>query len=356
LVLSHNRISGTVPKAMQQTPFVVLDLSYNKITGSFDEHDTNFNQAELVLEVNRLSGDLMSSALRLVSSLEVLQGNMFGCGHTPSNDEYYKENSCGSSQLEDAVYLWMILAGSVTVYLALAAKAKLGGKRCWGVEGESSGDSCMSSSAEASSLSGLNQVMRNSLFFIAYPKSLLLLSSGDEFAVYRIVEFCKGLNSTLQVGVSLSLMSLVLFVPFYILKLLDWGEEVTAYTTHTNTYGYTASMAYISGEAPAVLLLLGWSVLLLLVAALYFWLKHPPNNASATRLSSGPELCDDVVFIGESGDVASCSKHSPFRVASVLLGVLGANSVIVGTVNGLYLYSIYSDLANVYRVFIQLLR
>jgi Leucine-rich repeat (LRR) protein len=337
LVLSHNRISGTIPESIQQNSFVILDLSYNKLTGVFEDHDVNFNQSNLILEVNRLSGNLRSSALGLVSYLEILQGNMFGCGHNPTNDEYYREYSCGSSQLDDSIYLWGVLTGCVVIYLAFTTKSKWG-QWCFCGDNATSLNSMSDNITEARSYCKPLMALKHAILFVLYPLSLPQHMCCEEITLFRIIEFCKNLYSTLRVGIMFSLASLLFFVPFYALKLLDWGEEVTAYATHSNMYGFTASVAYMSGEAPAVLLLLGWGMLLTLYAALYVWLKY------FTKIS---EL--------ESVDESKASKFLKIYDGFVLMGVLGANSAIVGAVNGLYLYSIYEDLTSDSRVLIQVL-
>ena len=80
-------------------------------------------QTYLSLAVNRLSGPLPSSISSLSSAnenltfLNVLTSNVFQCQHPsdlknkiPSSDEYSNTYSCGSSDLEVPLYLWVFFS------------------------------------------------------------------------------------------------------------------------------------------------------------------------------------------------------------------------------------------------------
>jgi hypothetical protein len=114
LSLSHNLLTGTIPIPLQtKQNWVNLDLSYNKLSGSLSSDFAVGNTFSfLSLQLNRLSGDVPSSLVSAsVSSLAVLQGNVFYCSALdkssalPADDEDYKNYSCSS----DTAYLIVVL-------------------------------------------------------------------------------------------------------------------------------------------------------------------------------------------------------------------------------------------------------
>lgn len=106
---AHNQISGTIPTSLQGRPFLKLDLSFNKLTGTYDDRNDGASQnVSLVLEVNRLSGWFPSPPTNRSASseLNVLRGNLFSCEYIPSEDVYSDDYSCGSEDLEQSLYCW----------------------------------------------------------------------------------------------------------------------------------------------------------------------------------------------------------------------------------------------------------
>lgn len=81
-----------------------LDLSYNKLTGEYShshhEHDedsfSNHTSVAINLHVNRLSGPLAHTSFEIT---RILNGNMFGCGFIPEEDEHSDTYACGKLQL-----------------------------------------------------------------------------------------------------------------------------------------------------------------------------------------------------------------------------------------------------------------
>ena len=314
----------------------------SKFSGTVDNFGVQSNESQLSLTVNRLSGNIpTSAALSDVNTLMILEGNMFGCHHNPSNDEYYREFNCGSSQLNDAMYVWEAILACLVLYFAVAMRATW----CRCCFQEATIDR-LDDITETNSLQKLSHLMRNSFYLISYPFALRVLSTGEFFAVDKVVLFCKSLYTTLKVGVLLSLMSIVVFIPFYGLKFADFGNKETNYATHSNTYGYILSMAYISGQAPAVLLLVGWALLVLMYAGMYMWIKIDSRKKenSAQQLALQEEK--------HAKDLQESSLNFDFVV---LMATLSINSIIVGAVNALYLYSIYAKLDSQVRVGVQVI-
>jgi hypothetical protein len=160
----------------------------------------------------------------------------------------------------------------------------------------------------------------------------------------------------------LAALSVVLSLPTYILKELDVesaheeGSEAK-YVTHTYLYNWLWTMAYLSGNIPAAILLS-----LTLVCLLFFILiinrlghgKNEPLNreisspplVSSLSLSSAPSIHSDPTHLPEP------TIHPRYVIATVWMVFL-LNIVVVGTMNGLYIASTLQNISSDVRIWIQ---
>ena len=109
--ISNNRLYGTIPLSIQTAAKLqLLDLSYNYLSGSIDNmnhYKLETGECTVNLESNRLSG-LLPNTFTYASSINVLDGNIFGCSNAdtlPHNDPYYSKYTCGSDTLNDYIFL-----------------------------------------------------------------------------------------------------------------------------------------------------------------------------------------------------------------------------------------------------------
>jgi hypothetical protein len=134
----------------------------------------------------------------------------------------------------------------------------------------------------------------------------------------------------------LAVLCLMLVHPIYILKQLDKDSTSeggdTYYVTHTHMYNWLWTMAFVSGTTPAIILLVAGFVCLS-----YF-------NVVMNRLGGSDNASLKSVTVDEGNFM---------RVTSVWL-VFFLNIIVVGTVNGLYVWSTLLDLASDVRLWIQL--
>jgi hypothetical protein len=296
-------VQGVIPISLQQLHTTRLDLSYNKITGEYlhAHFGRDGNYSRVVLSVNRLSGKV-PSAVERVTKLDILNGNVFSCSGLPSNDEHRKTYSCGSSESNQSLFLLAVILGACMVSLAVLAYSV-----------------CYSLSCEESVLYSLGMwaqeqwrlthfVHDNASMLVPFPhiapfdSSLMLLARA---------ELC-------VVGIGL-----VCCIPLYIIKIRDDGEADAEYAVLTHMYGWLLSAAYVTGTAPAVILLGTWSVAVTLLVVL------------CTRHF---DKCDDTA-VGSDGKTEirlfNCWNLNTMWTAFVLL----LNTAVVVSVNALYVYS-----------------
>jgi hypothetical protein len=129
LCLSHNQLTGSIPLSIQQKlNWKTLELSYNRLSGTLspsfypfpNDNDDN-SEISLSLQLNHLSGNIPSSllttsSLSVNSSLSILEGNIFNCRNDkarnlPNNDEHYQDYDCVSSTSDLMIVLSSVLVG-----------------------------------------------------------------------------------------------------------------------------------------------------------------------------------------------------------------------------------------------------
>lgn len=145
----------------------------------------------------------------------------------------------------------------------------------------------------------------------------------------------------------LTFVCLAFSLPIYVLKKMDVqsGSEVyPQYATHRHMYNWLWTMAFISGTTPAVILLAMCMVTLLYINIVMNFL----GGASDVKQKRTPSR--EISFIA-NGVVSSQHPHLILSIWIIFI----LNVAVVGTVNGLYLWSTLLDLASSVRMWIQFL-
>jgi hypothetical protein len=336
LTLSHNYLSGEIPLWLQEKSMLHLDLSHNKLTGDANgfKHQEAFNSSSLIserrnqslnknltLSVNRLSGDLPSS-FGTYADLDILSGNLFGCENLPKNDANSGSLSCGSEQYDRSM---ISMGGVLGMILFLVAVYHL---------------LCLwFSSFTTKDAQRLMLVKRRGktvllLDYLRYSQSDHLHKSLSDPSL--TVSFGSLLVNLMRSVCVLTTLCLLLTLPVYVLKQLDVESASdggqTQYVTHTNQYNWLWAMTFVSGTTPAIILLVAGFVCLS-----YF-------NVMMNRLGGSDKASLKSVTVEEGNFM---------RVTSVWL-VFFLNIIVVGTVNGLYVWSTLLDLTSDVRLQIQL--
>jgi hypothetical protein len=352
LTLSHNHLGGEIPLWLQEKSLFRLDLSHNKLTGDLDgfKHQDGFNisslsfgwgnqssNRNLKLIVNRLSGDLPSSFGRY-ADLDILSGNLFGCDHLPKNDENSESLSCGSEQYDQSMITMGGLLGMMVCSLAMYHLL------------------CLSITSDGNKTRRLVLVGKVGLFdrlsryHQSYPSESNHRQSQGEanhpsHPLQSTASFESLLFRLMRLACVLTALCLLLTFPVYVLKQLDQEstsqEEETQYVTHTHMYNWLWTMAYVSGTTPAIILLVGCFVCLS-----YF-------TVVMNRLGGKEDLPPRSTSLFPSLKKVTDSQSHFMRTAAVWIVFL-ANIAVVGTVNGLYIWSTLLDVASDVRLWIQL--
>jgi hypothetical protein len=331
LSLAHNKFSGNIPLHVQQVQRV--DLSYNQFSGKYDgglSVEPWMNRF-LDLEINRLSGQLPASRLENVSNLNVLRGNMFSCDTIPDNDQYVNDYTCGSEDLNESLYVF----GSalfVTSCVALVA--------------------CLAVVLFASKPTLLPVLVREPCgLLFSYMTCVGELKSTDIISLQPIVVLCEKFMQIKWLFVQLFFVMLAIGAPVYIARSSDVDGDIS---THTNTYFWFWTLAYLRGVVPSSLMLVSWIVA---ITVCFHRIVLAPL-LEQTSVAAASDCKDDVGCTSgrsSNGDVVSTKRLSGWGKDNAgHAGIMLINASVVISVNTLYIYATQQPVSAFIRFCMQL--
>ena len=263
---AHNHLTGTIPAHIRDMNCTYLDLSYNKFNGkhiytpaaSVSSTDT---ETVLRLEVNRLSGPIPSETdipFSQLGELKLLRDNLFSCNNIPSEDEDSQDYSCGSQNLNLSIYLFLAFTGVLLLWVVLSIFLSYWfPKRGNGVAEEKEG------------------YLRRFYRFSSQQIGYLTLFNEHSMQSVRSIELAKIYNIQYALRVTALLMGFLLVVvttvgsPIYVIKLSEYGHagdshshSSSLHSTHSYQYLWVISMAFITGELPAALIITAWLIVI----------------------------------------------------------------------------------------------
>jgi Leucine-rich repeat (LRR) protein len=335
IALSHNELTGTIPHAFQRRIWYNLDLSYNKFSGTlgsdvssvegnytFADHITRLNRnltlvvtaATLSLRNNRLSSLVPSTVLDM-HNISILSGNLFDCqlskDDLPAHDSAIDTYQCGSASFNVSYYVWLGCS-----FLAVAVVAVVWYWRRW----------------LESAVGGLFSLYRITRW--------ASIASGEGKARLTSYKYVRTVYASIaEVALWSTAFIVVVFLPLYaILSHLR--------ATHTYTYAYTVSAAFLSGGVATGLML---TFFLVLVAALAVVLK-----AQLRKLTDHLSEHRDIArMVSDSPSVTEREVLSGYKRAAIYATFFFINFTVMIGVNIAYLYvvlyenSTYSTIAQI---------
>lgn len=311
ITLSHNMMRGPIPIALQTRRFSTLDLSYNCFSGGLHPE---FNLSDYTsVEVNRLSG-AVPPAFRHAKNIKILNSNLYACdlekSTLPLNDPDYSSFECGSNAFNQSLVIWGILC----FFAGLVAAVAFG--------------------AYQSKVTSFYQKYKEYLSKqVEYFQICLSVFDPIPEAKMQsmIVEFAQYLTKLRITFLRLTVVVCVVLLPLYFILS-------AFYATHSHEYAWNASALYLSGETPAMILLIVFLGLL----AFIFW--------SLRKL-----LWQWLQFEAQIDDATSNESHIS-RLAFnrkrliVLCLVATVNCTMMLVLNSLYVYFVFEY--NAFIVFV----
>lgn len=283
VVLTHNKLTGTIPMTFQGYPFSVLDLSYNKLRGNIEDmtnltlaYSPNSPGATLHLGANRLSGDLPTD-FASAYNIDILTGNMFQCrmnGEEMAKHDHGSQTAiCGSQELDGSVaIMWMLVVIAVIVVLVVSGVSSFVRRNYHHIQkAVEAVRYTLRYCKEVSTYPVPTQVEIEALRCAHYnpdnsANSNMSLQSRQYYNVFQLLS---ALSLVRRLSWLVAGYALVVCLPIYV-TFYKWDDN--KYSTHTDRYGWVASAAFLTGEMPAAVLFIMWSVLM--VCVLLMIIRH----------------------------------------------------------------------------------
>jgi Leucine-rich repeat (LRR) protein len=336
LLLSHNKFSGSIPLNMQKVQRV--DLSFNQLSGQYEGSSVEIWRNTFVdFEINRLSGHLPVSKLDNVSNLSILRGNMFSCDTIPVSDEFVDDYICGSEDFNEALYVFssaLFLACCIALVACFAALAE------------------SSSSFKAIVVSSSSLVDKWLSLVHSYMIHIDQVRSAD-IQLEPIMALRDQFKRAKQLSLQLLFVILVIGAPIYIIRGSDDKDDGTL-STHTNTYSWFWTLAYLRGVIPSSLILMLWCAAIS-VCFVRIILVPSSEEFSAAAGDSKPSSLQNFSRKGSLGRPVSSDAglKNDGKVAVVgrvkaygwIVAVLLANGAVTIAVNVLYVYATHQPLS-----------
>jgi Leucine-rich repeat (LRR) protein len=337
LILSHNQLTGTIPVSYQHHSWKLLDLSYNKISGSLlppTSFGSTSTLATVLLEVNRLSGDIPQIYHSTIRNLSVLNGNFFTCSYRqtelPHHDAFRRIYSCGTNSLNVLLFAW---TGFFALSLVFYHWKKLLSFLIVGKEKHIPVALVTMIGAE----------------IYRYWKKVLVFSSQQLENTYK--EFFTQSPFLFYILVSFEVIrqSLITYGSYIgVILMILYGILGIFYGSHEFSYAYTISSSFLTGISPSVILFVFWVVSLVIVDRMIYRIipfhrkinifamksntQHQQQSLASNRRSTASSIVpsfdtpneEDALESDPKGNKRKVNwKNLPFLRIVVLLTVVG---------------------------------
>ena len=372
--LSFNRLSGTIPRSVQDNSnLMLLDLSFNRLEGTMEQM-TDYvvtssalepnsvdsvdaepapvtSEIKLLLHTNHLSGNVPYQFTHATADIDVLSGNMFECksvGSLPQTDPKSHKYACGSDVLDVCLGICALTVIVIPIYIgwkfSIFFRLGSGPKGSSGLAGWWVYCSALRSHlvaflfTEPESMSmgwgehdpgrdNLPAEVRNSMLLVDEKyKSVITYAAGVLSQFRRMVALLVGLI-------------IVLFLPTNILfKTIN-----TAYSSQTHQYAWVVSVAFLDGVVPGVLIAILW----LVVIAFSVVYEHNTVDRSLKQFEFGD--CTNIVSSTNTDTDTGAeapqhdSKAKGANSFNMQLLIVLVNITISLLVNGVYVYVIITQ-------------
>jgi Leucine-rich repeat (LRR) protein len=243
LSLSHNQLTGTLPRWLMDRMWVKLDVSYNRLTGTLNSaRSARYSNATTVyVQDNRLSG-VIPGSVQHAGAVSMLEGNLFSCrvdrSDLPARDQYEYKYTCGSDDVNNFLYVWLGLACCCAAIAAFVRQRYLGPWVGTMLHWWREAHNC------AEKFSNYHTLLRSCYHVCAL---------GTAVAAYCVV----------------------VLVPLY--------ASSTSYNSYTYQYAWTVSGAFLAGKAAFAAEMTFLMLMLLMCGLLVVW-KRTFNNSGAAAV------------------------------------------------------------------------
>lgn len=308
--ISHNRLKGTIPDVILDHAFTNLDLSYNKLYGSIEnfahmpfssDPTTKSTGAALNLENNRLSGRI-PKVLENAFNVQILEGNIFDCdSKVPSHDPSAENYMCGSNELDSASIVFTVSITAVIVTVGIVILSALLLLKPF-MEVDASTINNKSNSAKKQKLLQSQQLRQ-----VQYEKFVAFLKESYEFLWYtyaclssiqenivrtylhpytcdesqinllkylNVYQFLYSLFLIQKISFFIAFFTIFFCSPIYILYYYIDEASPFCYSKYSDKYSWISTSVLLTGDAPAITLIIVWYLLIIVVLIMIYYHYH----------------------------------------------------------------------------------
>lgn len=333
LTVSHNRLTGTIPKGIQRWNSDELDLQYNRISGTLNEMQNVNQRMRLKLKYNRLTGYITDS-VKTIRDPQILDGNRFQCrdrSELPDNDPLREEYSCGSSEFNLTIYIVGILGaffGLAILILTLLIFLNRHYDNIWPAGRRFAdwvSDSFVYFRRCVDKISRLQRVdyLRGSDF--AMPSALSANTSTDN--IPNLWLFVDTLIEMLRWKFRITCIIVFVFMPIYIAL-----KQTSDFSTHTHHYWYVTCALFMKGQIPAATIFSVWFAMIIALTV-FSYTRHSAirDNPFYQKLRRVKKS-----FVGKMVLLSN-------RMVGLLIMMMFCNLIVVFLANGVYVFTTLSE-------------
>ncbi len=316
LALSSNSLEGTIPDTIQFRQWDSLDLSYNKFSGTLSEGFVSIsNSGELLLEVNRLSGQIPSNVLGTLN-ISILNGNIFQCDtlqtDLPHNDPNYNKYTCGSDSANDVLYAWL----SAVIVVPLLALLVWRG------------------------ISKVKTSFKELIMTLKVWKDALRSEDPKKINILRLSLY---FGEVRKAAAILSIYSLIVLIPTY--------ANLTVYSaTYTIQYAWTISAMLMTGVITAIVMFVCLGVLIWLFFTLIQRVLLNIDRKAPKPVIRNSENIGSNSDNSERSSATTSSSTRPVHSALTYIIVALINLLVMGVADFSYVYIILNYSTDVVSV------
>ena len=328
LSVGHNFLTGSLPQSLQARGLQNLDVSVNKLRGEIINFKFNNSESIISMSLNRFSGSLPDN-LRKLKRVDILEGNLFQCSTTttktsqgvlsislPIYDPFAQRYSCGSTSFDNAIIfygIFVVLVLMLSILFILFADPSINrnlvklsdyadilhGSISF-INDEKAEDQTLPPSAangmhlsRSKQLSSEANPLAKNIKFWGGTSIENQVAGGARHPKQKIISaeeayphlFTNMFNLTEKLR-EIRYYGLAFGIVFVLILLIVYGVLNFYFATHDESYGWTVSLAYLSGQTPTIVLVMVFAFLSTIVVGLGMLLEKKQKEGLETRANA----------------------------------------------------------------------
>ena len=304
--LSYNHLSGNIPRIFFETKQHdrQIILNYNHFNNGLTNIENIYQDSEIKVSYNRLSGNAIGSNWDNSIEVDILTGNIFACrdnrNDLPKNDDAYIRYQCGSDNINQPLYTWcgIILLCCIIVCIIILYRTKI--------------EKYIGITYILNCLQCWKDIVYNRNIYIEIP------------IISKIFHITQILLNTTMICCSIILL---LYTPIYILLSIYYG-------TYKHQYGWIISSLLLSGRLPFAICFVCY-ILLSTITIIYLIRKYRFSTTTNAKSDSNNDTTTNNTTTTTTSTTIPLT-YNIYRTTFACFLYIFVNFIVVGCVNIAY--------------------